>query len=273
MAPLCNDNMNELNLDSLELEPSPMLRNSTSMFNMRDKSIHPIDEYSEFKDEDSSHTEESTSDSSFQFSSQPANEEHKQPTIKRTSSFLKYVDADPNMVHKHCSTLKPKKSAMKSAMKNSKSTSFITELTDRSCNSEELNEKRSRSLTFSTIEVRTYNVAIGDNPGSTGSKGTPVSLCWEYDIGNIQLHDLGVYEELRPKRRNMTQLYLSPYVREWMLLRNNGYTAIELKQAAKLADKARKERSKTVAVNNFAPISVQQKLRGLRKKSKRILKA
>lgn len=265
MAPLSTGTMNELNLDSLELEPSPIMKKSTSLFNMHDNSIHPINE-----EDDNVATLDTCKVDTDNTSTESESIGNQKPTMKRTSSFLKFVEAKPNVSHKHCSTLKPRKSAMK----KTDSGKSLTDSTVQSSSSEEsIHEKMQRKASFSTIEFRTYNVAIGDNPGSTGSRGTPVSLCWEYDIRNIQLHDLDVYEDLRPKRRSMTQLYLSPYVREWMLLRDNGYTAQELKEAAKVADKARKERNQTVTINSYAPVSVQQKLRGLRKKSKRILKA
>eukprot|EP00560_Eucampia_antarctica_P000469 CAMPEP_0197833526 /NCGR_PEP_ID=MMETSP1437-20131217/19358_1 /TAXON_ID=49252 ORGANISM="Eucampia antarctica, Strain CCMP1452" /NCGR_SAMPLE_ID=MMETSP1437 /ASSEMBLY_ACC=CAM_ASM_001096 /LENGTH=402 /DNA_ID=CAMNT_0043437637 /DNA_START=26 /DNA_END=1234 /DNA_ORIENTATION=+ len=257
------------------IEPKGLsMRKSTSMFSMHDSMIHPIDEECEKVNwmdetkEDDNHADDNMSLVSSRSSLHSVQEDSKVPLMKKSTSFLKFVDADPDIVHKHCKTLKPKKSSMKKSTSTSSFNSGSANDDSREASSKSMRRKAS----FSTLEVRTYNVAIGDNPGSTGSSGAPVSLCWEYDCGNIQLHDLNTYEELRPKRRNMNQLYLSPYVREWMLLRDNGYTACELKQAAKEADKARKFRRNTATVNSIAPIPVQQALRGFRKKSRRLLK-
>ncbi len=179
--------------------------------------------------------------------------------FKRKDSFLRFVDPS-DQVHEHCSGLMPKKSALKRGKS--------LPLEDSSVSKKEVQRRAS----FSTLEIRTYNVTIADNPGGNTSGGAPVGLCWEYDAANIQLHCLETFEELRPSRRNLQQLYLSPYVREWMLVRENGFTVEELKQAAAEADKIRRQRQNTKVMCKYAPIPVQQAFRGLNKKTKRMMK-
>ena len=201
--------------------------------------------------------EESTSNKE-EVSTEEKTEERQAP--KRRDSFLQFVDP-VFKVHEHCSSLRPKKSALK------RSTSLPVDKQG------EAKKEVSRRASFSTLEIRTYNVTLSDNPGGNASGGAPVGLCWEYDAANIQLHCLETFEELRPSRRNLQQLFLSPYVREWMLVRENGYTIEELKDAAAEADKIRKQRQKTKVVCQYAPITVQQAFRSVSKKTKRIMKS
>ena len=68
-----------------------------------------------------------------------------------------------------------------------------------------------KKTSFSTLEIKEYNIIVGDNPGGPDSTGTPISICWEFDEDNVQLHDVDTFEKFRPPRRsgnNLTNLSL-----------------------------------------------------------------
>ena len=122
-----------------------------------------------------------------------------------------------------------------------------------------------KSVSFSTIEIRTYNVTIGDHPGSHNSYGTPISLCWDYDVRNVKVLDVLSFED-KKKRRSPHELYLRPNTREWMLSGIHGYSQEEIDAAAKEAEKLRNQRNKTRLVNKFCPLRIQEVIRCVNKK-------
>ncbi len=128
-----------------------------------------------------------------------------------------------------------------------------------------------KSVSFSTIEIRTYNVTIGDHPGSDHSYGTPISLCWEYDADNIKVLDVLTFEDKKKKKKTPQELYLQPFTREWMLSGAHGYSLEEIDAAAKEARKLRNQRSKTRLFNSFCPLRMQEAVRCINKRVTRRL--
>jgi hypothetical protein len=62
-----------------------------------------------------------------------------------------------------------------------------------------------KSVSFSSLEIREYEVVIGDHPCCT--RGVPLSLGWEYsDAGRLNVDD---YEEARSPRRSRVDLRTS----------------------------------------------------------------
>ena len=104
---------------------------------------------------------------------------------------------------------------------------------------------KNRTVSFSNIHVRDYEITVGDNPG--GMQGTPVSLGWQYQ----QHAAIGVaeYEQHRPQRRSRQELYLPSGARQDMLLNgsNGGLSRSEVVAAEAAADKIRKQRARTKA--------------------------
>lgn len=95
-----------------------------------------------------------------------------------------------------------------------------------------------RVTSFSTIEIREYNVTLGDNPG--GSAGPPVSLDWDYDE-SITV-EVDYYEQSRPPRRTRNQMHMGSSVRSYMLMRERGFSMKQIHYAAKAAATVRKQR-------------------------------
>jgi len=111
-----------------------------------------------------------------------------------------------------------------------------------------MNSGMKRITSFSTLEIREYNVTIGDNPG--GSHGPPISLDWDYSTEMKICIDK--YEKIRPPRRTRSQMYMTGSIRMWTLMKDLGYSMREIKEAAKDAELVRKKRQKSLSKN---PIS------------------
>lgn len=163
----------------------------------------------------------------------------------------------------------PKKSALKRA--TSMGHLETTGLASRNDNPEERATpapKMKRNVSFSNVEFREYNVTLGDNPCC--SSGPPVSLGWEYKTEHKVMH-LDRYETERQPRRDHRQLLLSYNVRRYMLLRESGFTAQELHDAAAAAKVIQKQRSKTIK-RGVAGYKVDAALESAGRKMKRVMK-
>jgi len=99
-----------------------------------------------------------------------------------------------------------------------------------------------RNISFSTLEIRNYEVVLGDNPG--GSSGPPVSLGWNYDESKTKVLDMEDYEQTRETRRKHHELHLKSENRWEILLEKNEHTVREITQATEDASKMRKLRRK-----------------------------
>jgi len=108
-----------------------------------------------------------------------------------------------------------------------------------------MNSGMKRITSFSTLEIREYNVTIGDNPG--GSHGPPISLDWDYSTEMKICIDK--YEKIRPPRRTRSQMYMTGSIRMWTLMKDLGYSMREIKEAAKDAELVRKKRQKSLSKN------------------------
>jgi hypothetical protein len=132
---------------------------------------------------------------------------------------------------------------------------------------------------FTTIEIRTHSLCIGDNPGggTFGALGAPISLDWEYDTEH-ESYNLDEYEEKlnnsnnmmmnssSSKRRNrhqsngnklkQWQLILQPFEREFILIHKLGYTKEEIDIQRKMIKKDRRQRKHTRRIMIFEPIEI-----------------
>ena len=84
-----------------------------------------------------------------------------------------------------------------------------------------------KKVFFSTIEIRTYPLRLGDNPST--SSGPPLTISWDPE-GAPRSFEVDDYEETRPTRRSEDSLKVSKLVRqEW--LREEGYSRGEMTEA------------------------------------------
>lgn len=131
----------------------------------------------------------------------------------------------------------------------------IPDMTSKLVVSEQNKNNSSKSTSvvqFGTIEVRSYDVCIGDNPSV--SYGTPISLDWDYVV---ELKDtVEKYESIRSltKRRNMRQMMMNFNYRRNILLLHWNVTEEELLQAEKDMNIIRSQRGVTRALLPLAPL-------------------
>jgi len=113
-----------------------------------------------------------------------------------------------------------------------------------------LREKSSKTkVTFSTLQIRTYETVLGDNPSCTG--GPPLSIGWRY---NPDHYDSTVDEY----ERKQDELYGGPEIRPLdidlvlhrsereSILMKMGYTQQDLAEAVRRLNKAKSKRRQTV---------------------------
>ena len=100
------------------------------------------------------------------------------------------------------------------------------------------------NISFSTLEIREYNITIGDNPG--GCQGPPISLDWNYCPDSTVKMCIETYEEHRGQRRAKHEMYMPASIRMWTLTENLGYSMIEIMDASKAAESIRKDRAKSI---------------------------
>lgn len=115
---------------------------------------------------------------------------------------------------------------------------------DLASNSNNISSSNMKRVTsFSTIEIREYDVTLGDNPG--GRSGPPLSLDWKYNKHLTQVVDVDRYEETRPPRRSRIEMHMGSSVRSYILMREKGYSITDIKKAARSAADIRKKRDST----------------------------
>jgi hypothetical protein len=100
-----------------------------------------------------------------------------------------------------------------------------------------------RNVSFSSLEVREYNIALSDHPSC--SYGPPIQLGWDYRQKEaVQVED---YEETRSQqpRRGRHELVLSYNVRRHLLLKRAGYSDQDLEEAISEVDRVKRGRTVT----------------------------
>ncbi|KAL7484952.1 hypothetical protein ACHAW6_010551 [Cyclotella cf. meneghiniana] len=126
---------------------------------------------------------------------------------------------------------------------------------------------RLRNVSFSSLEIRSYNLTLGDAPTS---KGPAISLDWEYDPQStvVQIDD---YEnERRSTRRSKHEMLMPPSYRQYLLMREAGFTRGEIQRAVDQARRLAKERERTR--RNLALQPVEEVLETAKKKFGRLVR-
>jgi len=117
---------------------------------------------------------------------------------------------------------------------------------------------------FSTLEIREYQITLGNNPG--GYQGPPISLDWNHDDEKTIRMSLDEYEMNRLPRRDENDMYLPECLRRWKLL-ENGISMKAMQKATKAAEATRRQRRNTI--ESFKQLPPSGYLSGLKTKLKR----
>lgn len=98
---------------------------------------------------------------------------------------------------------------------------------------------RTKSVSFSTVEVREYDQVVGDH---TDLIGPPLSIGWKYR--KYLSMPLSEYEENKPPQRAQMEFLITPTGRRQILIKNWGYTSQELSDVEKNLAKRRESEEK-----------------------------
>mmetsp|Transcript_8508 Transcript_8508/g.17745 ORF Transcript_8508/g.17745 Transcript_8508/m.17745 type:complete len:207 (+) Transcript_8508:62-682(+) len=111
----------------------------------------------------------------------------------------------------------------------------------------------SKSVQFSTIEIRDYSLCLGDHPDV--NRGAPVSLDWEYE--SEQSFNLEEYEQRCSGKEKRTQqdMIRMAFEREYTL-QKLGYSKEEIYTRSKSVKQDRKNRSQTRRTMIFEPFMI-----------------
>lgn len=102
------------------------------------------------------------------------------------------------------------------------------------------------NVAFSSLEIRSYNITLGDAPSSTGP---PISLDWGYDPKSTATYDVDYYESYRSNeapRRTKLELLMPASHRRELLMSEAGCTRVQIDQALMEARKVVKARNTTI---------------------------
>lgn len=103
-------------------------------------------------------------------------------------------------------------------------------------------------VTFADIRIKEFLICLGDNPG--GKAGPPLALSWIHVNSDELIHSLDEYEKNHATRKTGVLLILSSEDRI-NILRDLGYTDIQIKTATKKMATIRAQRRATYAALAF----------------------
>ena len=171
------------------------------------------------------------------FTSSSPTQEEVPPSCVESASSSGSPQVSPLGEYRHDGSKKPAASILK------KATSMI-DLGGQNNLKISTSSSMKPNISFSTLEIREYNVTIGDNPG--GYRGPPISLDWNYCPDSTVKMCIETYEEHRGQRRAKHEMYMPASIRMWTLTENLGYSMIEIMDASKAAESIRKDRAKSI---------------------------
>ena len=131
-----------------------------------------------------------------------------------------------------------------------------------------IEEDDNDGVSFCNVNIREYNIAVGDNPSCT--YGVPITMGWDYNQTSIPLDD---YESEKPsgERRTQKQMLLPSSVRETRL-KEAGCARREMAAAVRASNRTKSKRAQTVS-NMATTYRVEQGLEsGIRKLKRAIFR-
>lgn len=117
-----------------------------------------------------------------------------------------------------------------------------------------------RNVSFSSLEIRSYSVTLGDQPTMSGP---PISLDWKYDPASTAVYDVDTYESHKHPPRSKQEMLMSAS-HKYFLMRDMGFTRGEIKAAVEEAKRVQNRRKKTI--KRAYLMSVEEALEGAKRK-------
>lgn len=106
-------------------------------------------------------------------------------------------------------------------------------------------------VSFSMVEVRIYPFTLGDNP--VAHNGLPLTISWDYSK-KITM-SLNMFECLRePIRKTVRRELKITHERKILLLKNAGFSMVDIEQVKQEMNKIRKSRKRTIRVESYKRI-------------------
>ena len=124
-----------------------------------------------------------------------------------------------------------------------------------------INNHERRIVTFDVVQIREYELTIGDNPSV--SSGAPISLSWCY-YPECQIISLDEYESERElSRRDKCEMRMPHNIRRDILMDEWGISSLEYFDRMRNIIDSKEQRNRTIANMRFERI--EEKLEGIRK--------
>jgi hypothetical protein len=103
------------------------------------------------------------------------------------------------------------------------------------------NKPMKRNVSFTSLEIRSYNITLGDAPTLNGP---PISLDWDHSAP--ETHRIDAYEEARTdRRRSKHEMLMPPSHRRYLLMREAGFPRGEIQKAVEEAKRVAENRRRT----------------------------
>jgi len=123
------------------------------------------------------------------------------------------------------------------------------EITVDSANSDHEERDGVRKLRWANITIREYGRELGDN---VTVMGPPIGLAWEHQDETV--YDLREYDDAcQYTRRTQSELKMPSKYRD-QILKEGGYSRVEIQQAVKKSNIARNQRKRTVETLKLQPL-------------------
>lgn len=147
----------------------------------------------------------------------------------------------------------------RSLLKRSSSYGAVNDLDEKT------NPNMKRNVSFTSLEVREYEITLGDHPAV--SNGPPIGLSWSYN--EAERVDLDLFEATRGPRRSRHQMVMGSNLRRKILRDSAGFSNSEIKNATMEALKIKKSRVKSVSKMN--PTKIEEAFASALKKVKKVI--
>jgi len=113
-----------------------------------------------------------------------------------------------------------------------------------------IRQKERKSVRFSHIEIREYEITLGDHPGGMIVNGSSISLGWNYNvIEPTQINTFELEKDMKGRRHSEHYLAMSKYEREDLLKEfgwGRSYIEESIKQKIQIQNQRKRSLKKSV---------------------------